>query len=37
MERDLSEKYGQTKRKENGRPTIKQEKRETFPTLRGIA
>jgi hypothetical protein len=39
MERDLSQKYGQTKRKENGRPTIKQEKRETlnvkvtFPTL----
>jgi len=37
MERDLSEKYGQTKWKENDRPTIKQEKRETFPTLRGIA
>ena len=39
MERDLSQKYGQTKRKENDRPTIKQEKRETlnvevtFPTL----
>ena len=38
-ERDLSQKYGQTKRKENDRPTIKQEKRETlnvkvtFPTL----
>ena len=27
MERDLSQKYGQTKRKENDRPTIKQEKR----------
>jgi hypothetical protein len=30
MERDLSQKYGQTKRKDNDRPTIKQEKRETF-------